>query len=254
MKNMPEFDYLKQLEAASEQYIPSDTNLIARLDGRAFHTFTRGLKRPFDATLRETMADTTKALMQKFGASEAFTQSDEITLIWRVRENRNSTGLVEHPFSGRTVKLGTLLSSFCTLEFYKLIHHYKSTSYNGFDCRIYGGDDKVADDSLRFRFIDAAANAYQSVAQSLWSQKQLNGVSVQQIKAKLKDEAKIDPFKEFGEEAMLGVWFFREEVKVQREGCTTFGPITMSIKTGKTKIVRSNGAEMMKSINKKLDI
>lgn len=253
MKQLAEFDYLKKLEQDSEQLIPSNESLVARLDGRAFHTFTRGLRRPFDPTLREVMADTAEALMDEFGATEAFMQSDEITLIWRPRQNRNGTGLVDHPFSGRTVKLSTVLASYCSVEFYKMIHRYKDTSYNGFDCRIYSGTEKVADDSLRFRFIDCATNAYQSVAQSMWSQKELNGVSVQEIKARLK-ELNINPFEKYGEESMLGVWLFKKEVDVQSEGFTFFGyPATMSVKTGRTKIVRSNGAEMMKVLNKKLD-
>jgi tRNA(His) 5'-end guanylyltransferase len=249
MKNLAEFDYLKTLEDSVETYIPADQYMVARLDGHGFHNFTKGLTRPFDATLRETMADVTKLLMERFGATESYTQSDEITLIWHPRQNRNGTGWVEHPHSGRVVKLATLMASYCSTEFYKLIQGYKVTNYNGFDCRVYGGPENVATDSKRFRFIDCATNAYQQVAQSLWSQKQLNGVSVQQIKAMLK-ERDINVWHAYGDDAMLGVYFYKEEIVVpsSRE-YELFGHVAKIInRTGRYRIVRSNGAEMMKRI------
>lgn len=237
MKNLQEFDYLKELENNVETFISADQYMIARLDGNNFHNFTKGLKRPFDAVLRETMATVTKKLVEQFGATEAFTQSDEITLIWAPRMNRTNTGLVDHPRSGRVLKLSTLMSSYATLEFYKLIHNYKSTNYNGFDCRLYGGDEKAAIDSKRFRFIDAATNAYQLVAQSLWSQKQLNGVSIQDIKAMLV-AYDINVWQAYGEEAMLGVHFYKE----------------LNEETGRNKIVRTDGGEMMKKLKSSIDI
>lgn len=231
MKNLVEFDRLKKLESDHEIRIPSDRYMVARLDGHGFSKFTKGLKKPFDATLREAMADVTEQLHQKFGATFSYTQSDEITLVWVPRMDRNNKGWVEHPHSGRVVKLATLMASFCSLEFYKLIHKYKEKNYTGFDCRVYGCAQDEAIDSLRFRFIDCATNAYQSVAQSKWSAKQLNGVSVQQIKANLA-ELGVNVWQDYGDDAMMGVYFYKE----------------MNEELGRAKIVRSNGGEMMKRI------
>ena len=53
-----------------------------RIDGKAFHTFTRGFRKPFDYTLIKTMQETTKYLCENIqGCVFGFTQSDEITLI-----------------------------------------------------------------------------------------------------------------------------------------------------------------------------
>ncbi len=54
--------------------------LMIRLDGRAFHTFTAGLPRPFDSRLSKLMIDTTAHLVQETSAKLGYTQSDEITL------------------------------------------------------------------------------------------------------------------------------------------------------------------------------
>ena len=56
--------------------------LLARLDGRAFHTFTRGLARPWDARFATCMLETTRTLVDELQALVGYTQSDEITLLW----------------------------------------------------------------------------------------------------------------------------------------------------------------------------
>lgn len=53
-----------------------------RLDGKAFHTFTRGFQKPFDFVLMDTMQQTMKYLCENIqGCVFGYTQSDEITLI-----------------------------------------------------------------------------------------------------------------------------------------------------------------------------
>lgn len=58
------------------------TPVAIRIDGKAFHTFTRGMKKPFDDVLIETMQQTMKYLCENIqGCVLGYTQSDEITLI-----------------------------------------------------------------------------------------------------------------------------------------------------------------------------
>ena len=55
---------------------------IIRLDGKAFHTFTRGLERPFDGRFALVMWDTAKYLCANIqGAKCAYVQSDEISIL-----------------------------------------------------------------------------------------------------------------------------------------------------------------------------
>lgn len=56
--------------------------VIIRLDGKAFHTYTRGFVKPFDKRMIETMQETTLELCKNIqGCVFGYTQSDEITLI-----------------------------------------------------------------------------------------------------------------------------------------------------------------------------
>ena len=51
-------DRMKRYELSSKDYLPLKTPAIIRVDGRAFHTFTRGFKKPFDAILMDCMQKT----------------------------------------------------------------------------------------------------------------------------------------------------------------------------------------------------
>lgn len=69
-------------EIRSRSYLPRRTNTIIRLDGKAFHTYTRGLGKPFDYQLMDDMIEVTKFLCEEIqGCKIGYTQSDEISLV-----------------------------------------------------------------------------------------------------------------------------------------------------------------------------
>jgi len=74
-------DRMKMYESSTESSIPHNEFLILRIDGHKFSKFTKGMKRPQDKVLRESMVKTTKALCKEFGAVTGYHQSDEITLV-----------------------------------------------------------------------------------------------------------------------------------------------------------------------------
>ena len=56
--------------------------VMIRIDGKAFHTFTRGFQKPFDDVLIKSMQETMKYLCENIqGCVFGYTQSDEITLV-----------------------------------------------------------------------------------------------------------------------------------------------------------------------------
>lgn len=73
---------MKQYESVSKSTLIRRMPVIIRLDGRSFHTFTKGFKRPFDDVLVKTMQETMKYLCENIqGCVLGYTQSDEITLV-----------------------------------------------------------------------------------------------------------------------------------------------------------------------------
>ena len=84
---MPVNDMLGQrmknyYEAIPKTRLMRRTPVAIRIDGKAFHTFTRGFQKPFDEVLGNAMARTMEYLCQNIqGAVFGYTQSDEITIL-----------------------------------------------------------------------------------------------------------------------------------------------------------------------------
>lgn len=73
---------MKKYEFITRTHLVPKMPVIIRIDGKAFHTFTRGFKKPFDEILVKTMQETMKYLCENIqGCVLGYTQSDEITLV-----------------------------------------------------------------------------------------------------------------------------------------------------------------------------
>lgn len=148
--------------------------LLARLDGRAFHTFTRGLRRPYDESMSRSMIETTRQLVGKTHAAVGYTQSDEITLAWHQSGERSQV-----MFDGRFQKLASVLAGLASVAFYKEISQRlpdKAGEFPHFDCRVWQVPT-VADalDVFVWREDDATKNSITMAAQSVCSHRELHG-------------------------------------------------------------------------------
>lgn len=73
---------MKRYEAVSQTYLMRRTPVIIRLDGVAFHTFTKDFYKPLDEVLGFAMRTTTRYLVDNIqGCVLGYTQSDEISLV-----------------------------------------------------------------------------------------------------------------------------------------------------------------------------
>ena len=146
--------------------------IVARIDGRAFHTFTKGLRRPYDLRLSKLMKDTTVFLCKETNAVLGFTQSDEISLIWNNRNIHTETF-----FNGKILKLTSILASLTTAFFNKNLQDYipeKSYKSAIFDCRVFNiPSENQTINYLIWREQDATRNSINMAAQQYYSQKQL---------------------------------------------------------------------------------
>jgi tRNA(His) guanylyltransferase len=110
---------VKYLESLNEHSIASEKCFIIRLDGCSFSTFTKGMKRPFDARFTQAMMDTTVDLLKKYNCRTGFTQSDEITLYFPPCDlDKGQT----HLYGGRVEKLCSIIASYTSVRFN---HHIK---------------------------------------------------------------------------------------------------------------------------------
>ena len=158
---------------AGQRLIPN-LPVCIRLDGKAFHSWTRGLRRPYDERLQTLFDATTKFLVEASDAVIGYTQSDEITLILHNGGQADSQVF----FDGRVPKLTSVLASMATAKFNALVPSSLPEKHDllaFFDCRVWTvPTEQEAVNCLIWRDLDATRNSIQMAAQALYSHTQLH--------------------------------------------------------------------------------
>lgn len=153
--------------------------VLARIDGRAFHSFTRGMDRPFDPMFTARMVDTTIALVRETGACMGYTQSDEITLAWHSQSMQSQIW-----FDGRVAKMTSQLAAQATLIFYRLVLARMSKYADRlptFDARVWSVPNRTEGANVfLWREWDATKNSISMAASAHYSHKELHGKNGQQ--------------------------------------------------------------------------
>ena len=183
------------------------TPVIIRIDGKAFHTFTRGFKKPFDEILIKSMQETTKYLCENIqGCVLGYTQSDEISLLLVDYKNLNSSAWFDYEVQ----KICSISASMATMAFnksftknaeefmtdcatdyemkglygkgtleYELCGRYQSAIQKGamFDARCFNIPKEEVTNYFYWRQLDATRNSIQMVGQANFSHKELQNKS-----------------------------------------------------------------------------
>lgn len=183
---------------------PSESFVI-RVDGRAFHTFTKGLLRPFSPVMKKCMNAAAQEVVKQLGAKFAYFQSDEISYVWKGSAAED----YGHPYKGRVEKLLSIVSAITSVAFYKeaieQIDDLDQRPLPVFDARLAEiaetqnnlNHDAALMTSVMWRENDALRNSIAMVAQSYYTQAELQGknTSEQQLMCTIKgfdwDSAKV---------------------------------------------------------------
>lgn len=163
---------MKAYEAVeTERRLDPHLPIYARIDGRAFSTFTRGMNRPFDQRMTNAMIETTRYLVDATHARIGYTQSDEISLVWLADEPEADVF-----FSGKVQKMASVLASMSAAKFARVCPSGFENKLPHFDCRVFQLPSKTeAANAFLWRAMDARKNAISAVAQSKFSPRQLHG-------------------------------------------------------------------------------
>lgn len=198
------------------EYIPKTklmrrTPVAIRIDGKAFHTFTKGFRKPFDRVLISTMQRTMKYLCENIqGCVLGYTQSDEITLILVDYKKLNSAAWFDYEIQ----KMCSVAASMATMTFNKvfaeMVEDYKVKCYTNdalsqgvetqqeqqryievlckavekgamFDARVFNIPKEEVTNLIYWRQVDATRNSIQMVGQANFSHKELQNKSCDMI-------------------------------------------------------------------------
>lgn len=179
------------------------TPVIIRLDGKAFHTFTRGFKKPFDDILTEAMQQTMLTLCKEIqGCVLGYTQSDEITLVLTDYEKLETAAWFDYDVQkvcSVSVSIATLAFNRCFLDILwqrdiplEDVHVGAITKGALFDSRCFNVPKEEVTNCVLWRQQDAIRNSINSVGQANFSHKELQGLSTSQVLEKLLREKQVD--------------------------------------------------------------
>lgn len=147
--------------------------VCARLDGKGFSKFTKGLNRPFDTGMVDAMTLTTAYLVEETNARIGYTQSDEISLIY-FSDDFDS----EIFFNGKVQKMVSTLAAMGTVMFNSVLPSCLPSKVGllpTFDCRVWTVPNRTeAANTILWREKDATKNSISMAAQHYYSHKELD--------------------------------------------------------------------------------
>lgn len=186
-----------------------------RIDGKAFHTFTRGFQKPFDEVLIKSMQETMKYLCENIqGCVLGYTQSDEITLILVDYKKLTSSAWFDYEVQ----KICSIAASMATMAFNKAfvkevkkysfelsmgihtdeerrlldIYHKAIDKGAMFDARCFNIPKEEVTNLCYWRQLDASRNSIQMVGQANFSHKELQNKSCNDIQDMLMSQKGIN--------------------------------------------------------------
>jgi tRNA(His) 5'-end guanylyltransferase len=164
---------MKEYEYVERKYLTKRVPVIIRIDGKAFHTYTRGMDNPFDSNFHNTMIHTARYLCENIqGCMLAYTQSDEISLLL----TDYKTIKTEPWFDYNVQKLTSVSASLATARFNSIIP-VENNGLAMFDSRVFNLPKDEVCNYFLWRQRDAERNSIQSLGQEYFSHKQLQGKS-----------------------------------------------------------------------------
>lgn len=232
-------------EYRSRTYLTRRVPVVIRIDGKAFHTFTKGLKKPFDSILMNTMQQTMQSLCSNIqGCVFGYTQSDEITLVL----TDYSTITTDAWFGYNVQKICSISASLATLAFNKALyqniddyfnrkdvlssmygedsdtkrelHKYAETLKRAlekgalFDSRAFSVPKDEVCNCLIWRQQDATRNSIEAVGQAYFSAKQLHKKNCNMIQEMLFTEKGVN-WNDFPVDCKRGSCCYRQVVDTE---------------------------------------
>lgn len=221
-------------ENRSKTYLTRRTPVIIRLDGKAFHSFTRGFERPYDTVFHTAMNNTLQYLCENIqGCRLGYTQSDEITLLLTDYEKLTTDAWFDYSVQ----KMCSVAASMATMAFNRYFMDAVNVAYNEFtngttdiqsfypsiedfdrlfdtrfsrintacfDARCFNVPKEEVANCFIWRQQDATRNAIQMLGQTHFSDKQLDGKSNSEVQDMLMLEKGIN-FNDMATEFKRGV-------------------------------------------------
>lgn len=176
-------DRMKGYEQERRCVLPQDAWCVLRVDVRGAHSYLRGAIKPFDQSFTDAMTLVAEALCAEVqGARLAYSQSDEVSIIYRARNAKSETW-----FGGVLAKQISISAALATAVLAQ--HEQRPPGLAVFDSRVFTLPSKAeVINYMIWRQRDAQRNAVSMVARSVFSHRQLYGKTGPEMQAMLQEQ------------------------------------------------------------------
>lgn len=161
---------MKRFEVPAQGVLQPRTPVIIRIDGKAFHTYTKGMDHPYDQNLHRSMAETAQFLCENIqNAVFAYTQSDEISILlndWKKFKTNQW-------FDGKIQKIVSVAASMATAYFNEEMAQ-ATTKMAFFDARVFNLPKEEVANYFLWRLRDWERNSVQMLGREWFSHKELH--------------------------------------------------------------------------------
>ena len=193
---------MKKYEYVTRNFLTIRTPVIIRIDGKAFHTFTKGMKKPFDHIFMESIQDTMKYLCENVqGCVLGYCQSDEISLLLIDYDTLETSAWFDNNISKIISITSSLASVYFNQQFYINLVDYRVKNYKSknrdveyenrllanisslpiFDSRAFNLSKEEVNNYFVWRQQDAIKNAIQMIGRAYFTHKELENKNGQDI-------------------------------------------------------------------------
>lgn len=217
-------DRMKKYENVTRYHLLPRSYVFCRIDGRSFHSYLRGCKRPFDIDVIDDMDATAIYLCENVqNVKLGYVQSDEITLLLCDFDSYETSQF----FDGNIQKISSVIASMAAAKFNQLRWIRQFNSYvrdadsmdwskiATFDCRCWVVPTQwEAANVFLWRNQDCSRNSVSMVTQSLYSHSELIGKSSTEQQEMIHDKG-LSWVNDFSDGEKNGRLIVKEEYKAQ---------------------------------------
>jgi len=200
---------MKMYEHVWRQKLIRRMPVIIRVDGKAFHTFTKGLNKPFDDIFMDAMQATAEYLVREIqGCKFAYVQSDEISLLLTDYDTYDTEAWFDNNIQKMVSIVAAKASVFFNQRFslnsidynirskqegtYDRVYSNKlleaGASLPVFDARAFNLDKDEVCNYFIWRQEDCIKNSISMIARTCFSDKELHGKSTVERKKMIEEE------------------------------------------------------------------
>jgi len=185
-------DRMKGYENITRNKLMRRTPVIIRIDGKAFHTYTKGCEKPFDEDLHNIRKLTMEYLVDNIqGCILGYSQSDEISLLLKDWQTLQTDAW----FDNNIQKMVSISASMCTAKWNEEARNVAVFDVAVFDNKLAMFDSRAWNlpkeevvNYLIWRQQDWTRNSIQMLAQSIYSHKELQGLSCSKLITKVEED------------------------------------------------------------------